>query len=119
MKISKKILISALAIFIVLILPVIVLGIILTDHNINGFVGMAGVIRLAFGNDYAELTNEPIQVLVRENNLDSAFSQYFEHIEGNAHVQGFHGYKDGVRHHAVGRAFTRRYWIFTIQKRPG
>jgi len=116
MKISKEMRIALVIVLIVFILPVCIFAITLTDHSINGFVGLAGAVRLGFGNDFVVLTNEPNQILVGDGNLDLFFSEYFDDFEEHTGIKGF-GYNNGIRYYARGRPFTRRWWIITIEER--
>lgn len=128
MKTNKKIRIIALLFITIFALLICVYGIALSDRNINGFVGMAGIVRLhATSNSYVRLTNEPFQLLfLRDDwynfvwvdwyNSNLLLSQYFnfESIHGCGYAC-FVGYKEGVRYHVSPRAFTRYFYIITIK----
>ncbi|MCL2388382.1 MAG: hypothetical protein FWC89_12685 [Defluviitaleaceae bacterium] len=101
----------------------------LSDPNINGFVGVAGIVRLNFTSDsHVRLTNEPLQILISQYDwlnyvwatswydTDLFRSKYFdfESVRGCGHAC-FRGYREGVRYHVSPRSFTRRYFIITIE----
>ena len=115
MKISKEIGIAVVIVLIVFVLPLCFIAISLTDHNINGFVGLAGAVRLELGRDFVVLTNDPHQILVRDGNFNLFFGEHFDDFEEHTNIKGF-GYSDGVRYYARSRPFTRRWWIITVEE---
>ena len=91
----------------------------LTDENINGFTGMSGIIRLSGGEDYTKLTDEPLQVIFKNGNLNTFENGYFDTLDENSdHPAWKHGFIDGIRYEYKLRAFTRYYMIATISETP-
>ena len=117
MKIIKRISIAVLCVVIVPVLLFSAYCIYLSDGGINGFVGMAGIIRLNMREDsYTKLTDEPIQVLIRrgenDNQLEVFLTQYFDSVD-NFYYHGS-GELDGIKYKYETRAFTGNYDIITI-----
>jgi len=118
----------AVKIFVIAVLMISLPSINLSDHNINGFVGVAGAARLSVSsNSYVRLTHEPLQLLFLRQDWynfvwddwyysDLMYSEHFNfHTIAGCGYACFSGNRGGVWYHASPRAFTRRFYIVTIE----
>jgi len=93
------------------------------------FVEMAAIVRLNFtSNSYVRLTNEPLQILISQDDwlnyvgatnwydADIFRSKYFD-FESVSDCDNtcFRGYREGVRYHVTRRPLTQRYFIISIR----
>ena len=114
---KKKILIILAIVLAILISLLLLVGFVLTDNNICGFAGMWGVVRLSLGIEYAQLSNNPRQIMIRScnDNFFELIPDFFDICEVSGSLS-FWGYIDGQAYHASGRAFSSSYWIVTFNR---
>ena len=116
--IRKRIIILSISIFILFALVFSASSLMLSDSNINGFVGVWGIVRLNAGaKPYVKLTDEPLQYIVRNSEFEETFPEsYFEKWETDGLIYGGKGIKDGHEYSYRRRAFSSKYCIVTIEK---
>ena len=93
------------------------IGFYLTDKHISGFTGIWGIVNLRDNKFYVELTDSPLQVLLRQSDAKGDFeNNYFDSWENTSHPARGFGDKDGRRYEYAFRSFTRYYFIVTLEE---
>jgi len=123
MKAWKKIGIAFASFMLVCVLLIGLFGMFMNDREINGFVGIWGMVRLAMPwNEYVVLTHEPLQVMVSNNERSwDELSWLYDIFFDDGYMDGGHfatGHIDGVPAHAGMRAYTSRRSIITFTTYP-
>jgi|GEM_PF-3522880 len=113
LKLRKKILIAALSVFIACGILFCVASMMLSDKNINGFVGTAGIIRLKLSGDlYKELDSDPIKILIRQDEYELFLETYFD--SADMLYYSSRAEKNNVKYKFRMSAFTGTYFVVTI-----
>ena len=92
--------------------------VLLTDSRINGFVGVAGILRLGEDETYVVLQEEPLRILMRRGEEETFENEYFDSMEEDGTDYWKYGYIDGVRYELKLGAFTGKYTLASIEKCP-
>jgi len=92
----------------------------LTTPYINGFVGTIGIMRLELSrNDYIEIGNDPILVLVRQDSgfFDVQFvNNDFFNLYFDEYIEYGYGIKNDIRYRVHNwTPFTRRYGLIRVE----
>ena len=117
MKKRKK---SAIILSVVVIVPLLIfcaVSLYLSDTKISGFIGIWGIINLSDKESYVELTDKPLQLLIRQNDANGDFeNNYFDNWEDTGHPARGFGTKNSQKYEYSLRSFTSKYYIVTLEK---
>lgn len=92
-------------------------GLYLSDANISGFKGIWGIANLSDKNAYVELTDDPIQLLIRRSDAKGDFeNSYFNSWEDTGHPGKGFGIKNNQKYEYSLRSFTSKYFIVTLER---
>ena len=120
MSLRRKIIRFFLCVVVLLIVIFCIGSIWLTTPYINGFIGTIGIVRLELSrNDYIEIGNDPILVLVRR---DSGFfsvqfvnNEFFD-LYFDENIGCGYGIRNGIRYSVLNwTPFTRRYGLIRVE----
>ena len=96
MKKKKRIVLFVVA-FVLIVILFNAYCIYLSDRDINGYVGMKGIVTLRTSDAiFARLTDDPLQLLIKQSDLEPFLTQYFDKVD-KLYYQGF-GEVGGVRY---------------------